>query len=257
MLRPSWCSAGPTVPGLPDPVRQHVIRNEHGEFQPPADLAWARPRPVHRARRPTAQEPTRVYDARRETAVVAATGPAVRPLHLARGRPPPDGHRTATGRVGRSSTPTPANALSRSANSGISDSLENGSHGPCSDRTLPPILKGTGSQHPGDRGAVNIYQGSKTEHDHLVRVPRQLAPCPLRPMSVAPRSLSTPCSWPSSPWCASSPSRSSATRPTASSAPSAPPSTELRAIRGLQRGGPQGPPSSCFLTYRQHGRKSG
>ena len=62
-----------TVPGLGEPVRQHVVRSRDGDFVARVDLCWP---PVgvffeldgqHHAGQP-------VYDARRETAVVAATG---------------------------------------------------------------------------------------------------------------------------------------------------------------------------------------
>jgi hypothetical protein len=61
------------IPGLPDPARQVIVRNNHGEVVARVDLAW----PAlglfieldgqHHAKQP-------VYDARRETAIVAATG---------------------------------------------------------------------------------------------------------------------------------------------------------------------------------------
>jgi very-short-patch-repair endonuclease len=61
------------VPGLGEPERQLVIHNEHGEFVARVDLAWPRlglfvelDGQHHRG------QP--VYDASRETAVVAATG---------------------------------------------------------------------------------------------------------------------------------------------------------------------------------------
>lgn len=61
------------VPGLPEPVRQQVVVNEHGEFVARVDLAWPElglfielDGQQHKG------QP--VYDARRETAVVAATG---------------------------------------------------------------------------------------------------------------------------------------------------------------------------------------
>jgi hypothetical protein len=62
-----------TVPGLPAPTRQYVVFDRHGLFVARVDLAWP---PLglfseldgqHHALQP-------VYDARRETAVVAATG---------------------------------------------------------------------------------------------------------------------------------------------------------------------------------------
>src|SRR5439155_20435132 len=61
------------VPGLPDPARQHRVENEHGEFVARVDLAW----PglglfVELDGQQHKDQP--VYDARRETAVVAATG---------------------------------------------------------------------------------------------------------------------------------------------------------------------------------------
>jgi hypothetical protein len=61
------------VPGVPDPVRQYVVYDEHGLFVARVDLAWPElglfielDGQHHR------DQP--VYDARRETAVVAATG---------------------------------------------------------------------------------------------------------------------------------------------------------------------------------------
>lgn len=62
-----------TVPGLPDPVRQLRIENVHGDFVARLDLAW----PdlglfVELDGQQHTGQP--VYDARRETAVVAATG---------------------------------------------------------------------------------------------------------------------------------------------------------------------------------------
>ncbi len=62
-----------TVPGLPDPVRQCRVVNAYGEFVALVDLAWpdlglfVELDGQHHAGQP-------VYDARRETAVVAATG---------------------------------------------------------------------------------------------------------------------------------------------------------------------------------------
>jgi very-short-patch-repair endonuclease len=62
-----------TVEGLPPPVRQHVVVDEHGEFVARVDLAWPELGLFieldgqHHAGQP-------VYDARRETAIVAATG---------------------------------------------------------------------------------------------------------------------------------------------------------------------------------------
>jgi hypothetical protein len=62
-----------TVPGVPDPVRQRVVVDEHGQFVARVDLAWPElglfvelDGQQHKG------QP--VYDARRETAVVAATG---------------------------------------------------------------------------------------------------------------------------------------------------------------------------------------
>jgi hypothetical protein len=61
------------VPGAPVPVRQHVVRNEYDEFVARVDLCWPElglfielDGEHHRA------QP--VYDASRETAIVAATG---------------------------------------------------------------------------------------------------------------------------------------------------------------------------------------
>jgi hypothetical protein len=62
-----------TIPGLPAPTRQYVVYDEHGSFVARVDLTWL---PFglfieldgqHHAGQP-------VYDARRETGVVAATG---------------------------------------------------------------------------------------------------------------------------------------------------------------------------------------
>src|SRR5205809_7921453 len=62
-----------TVPGLPDPVRQLRIEDDHGQFVARVDLAW----PdlclfIELDGEQHKDQP--VYDARRETAVVAATG---------------------------------------------------------------------------------------------------------------------------------------------------------------------------------------
>jgi hypothetical protein len=61
------------IPGLPPPERQYVVVDQHGEFVARVDLAWPELGLFieldgqHHANQP-------VYDARRETAVVAATG---------------------------------------------------------------------------------------------------------------------------------------------------------------------------------------
>ncbi len=62
-----------TIPGLPDPVRQYVVYDSDGNFVARVDLAWPElglfielDGQQHKG------QP--VYDARRETAVVAATG---------------------------------------------------------------------------------------------------------------------------------------------------------------------------------------
>jgi very-short-patch-repair endonuclease len=61
------------VPELPAPTRQHVVHDENGMFVARVDLAWLsfglfiELDGQHHAGQP-------VYDARRETAVVAATG---------------------------------------------------------------------------------------------------------------------------------------------------------------------------------------
>ena len=61
------------VPGLPPPVRQYTVYDEHGEFVARVDLCWPELGLFieldgqHHPGQP-------VYDARRETAVVAATG---------------------------------------------------------------------------------------------------------------------------------------------------------------------------------------
>jgi very-short-patch-repair endonuclease len=62
-----------SVPKLPDPVRQHEIRSRYGTFVAFVDLAW----PdlglfVELDGEQHAGQP--VYDATRETAIVAATG---------------------------------------------------------------------------------------------------------------------------------------------------------------------------------------
>ncbi|HLF99750.1 MAG TPA: type IV toxin-antitoxin system AbiEi family antitoxin domain-containing protein [Acidimicrobiia bacterium] len=62
-----------TVDGLEDPVRQHEVYDEHGGFAGRVDLCWPDPGVfVELDGQQHADQP--VYDARRETAVVAATG---------------------------------------------------------------------------------------------------------------------------------------------------------------------------------------
>ena len=62
-----------TIPGLPPPTRQLVIRDRHGEFVARVDLCWPEFRVFveldgqHHKGQP-------VYDANRQTAVAAATG---------------------------------------------------------------------------------------------------------------------------------------------------------------------------------------
>ena len=61
------------VPGLPPPVRQYTVYDEHGEFVARVDLCW--PELGLFIELDGQQHPGQpVYDARRETAVVAATG---------------------------------------------------------------------------------------------------------------------------------------------------------------------------------------
>ena len=62
-----------TIPGLPDPIRQYPVTDEYGEIIAYADLAWPElgifielDGEQHKG------QPK--YDARRETAIVAATG---------------------------------------------------------------------------------------------------------------------------------------------------------------------------------------
>jgi hypothetical protein len=62
-----------TVPGLPAPERQVEVRNRHGDFVAFVDLAWREPGVfVELDGQQHAGQP--VYDARRQTAVSAATG---------------------------------------------------------------------------------------------------------------------------------------------------------------------------------------
>ena len=62
-----------TVPDLPDPVRQLDISDEHGQFVARVDLAWpALGLFIELDGQGHKDQP--VYDARRETAIVAATG---------------------------------------------------------------------------------------------------------------------------------------------------------------------------------------
>jgi hypothetical protein len=62
-----------TVPGLPPPERQVEVRNRHGDFVAFVDLAWRQPGVfVELDGQQHADQP--VYDARRQTAVSAATG---------------------------------------------------------------------------------------------------------------------------------------------------------------------------------------
>jgi len=61
------------IPGLPPPVRQYTVYDEHGEFIARVDLCW--PQLGLFIELDGQQHPGQpVYDARRETAVVAATG---------------------------------------------------------------------------------------------------------------------------------------------------------------------------------------
>ena len=61
------------VRGLPDPVRQYEVRNRHGDFVAFVDLAWPElDRFVELDGQQHKDQP--VYDARRQTAVTAATG---------------------------------------------------------------------------------------------------------------------------------------------------------------------------------------
>lgn len=62
-----------TVPGLPEPERQVRVENAHGDFVAFVDLAYPSPGLFLEldGEKHTGQP---VYDARRETAVVAATG---------------------------------------------------------------------------------------------------------------------------------------------------------------------------------------
>ena len=61
------------VPGLPPPVRQYVVRNAHGDFVAKVDLCWPE-LGLFIELDGQWHEGQPVYDARRETAVVAATG---------------------------------------------------------------------------------------------------------------------------------------------------------------------------------------
>jgi len=62
-----------TVGGLPDPVPQHQVVDEHGAFVARVDLAWpAMGLFVELDGQHHEGQP--IYDARRETAVVATTG---------------------------------------------------------------------------------------------------------------------------------------------------------------------------------------
>jgi len=61
------------IPGLPPPVRQYTVYDEHGELIARVDLCW--PHLGLFIELDGQQHPGQpVYDARRETAVVAATG---------------------------------------------------------------------------------------------------------------------------------------------------------------------------------------
>jgi len=62
-----------TVPGLPDPERQYLVENEHGDFVAFVDLAWP-PIGFFTELDGRGHEGQPEYDSVRETAVVAATG---------------------------------------------------------------------------------------------------------------------------------------------------------------------------------------
>jgi len=62
------------VPGLPPPIRQYRVENEHGIFIAFVDLAWDGDLGMFTELDGQQHQDQPVYDARREAAVVAATG---------------------------------------------------------------------------------------------------------------------------------------------------------------------------------------
>jgi hypothetical protein len=73
ILETRFIQVARSVPGLGDPVRQLLIENRHGEFVAFVDVAW--PEPGLFAELDGQQHNDQpLYDARRQTAVTAATG---------------------------------------------------------------------------------------------------------------------------------------------------------------------------------------
>jgi hypothetical protein len=73
MLETLMVQLARTIPGLPPPVRQYRVYDEHGQFVARVDLCWPELGLfVELDGQQHKDQP--VYDARRETAVVAATG---------------------------------------------------------------------------------------------------------------------------------------------------------------------------------------
>src|SRR5207237_9520427 len=62
-----------TVPGLGEPVRQYVVRDSYGQFIARVDLAWPQ-RGLFIELDGQHHKDQPVHDARKQTAVVAATG---------------------------------------------------------------------------------------------------------------------------------------------------------------------------------------